>query len=118
MWDAIQLILVLTIYFLITYFIIKVISKFTVDFNPYLRLLTLSFFYALFWGIGIAGSDGDPGFAFPAPNIIAIGLMISIDFYRGAFTTGLYILIFWWTIFFLVMLIRHLVKKRKLANTT
>jgi hypothetical protein len=112
MWDAIQFILLLTGYILVAYLIIKFISKFIIArINSYLRLLTLSFLYALFWGIGIAGSGGDPGFAFPVPNIVAIALMISIGFYRGVVTTGLYIFLFWWAIIFLFMLIKHFIKK-------
>lgn len=118
MWDAIQLILLLTVYVLVTYFIVKFTSKLFININPYLRLLTLSFLYALFWGIGIAGNGGDPGFAFPAPNIVALGLMISIGFYRGVFSTGLYILGFWWTIFFLVMLVKFLMNKKKSVQIT
>ena len=111
MWDALQFILLIGGYILIAYFIIKFISKLTVDINSYLRLLILSFFYALFWGLSIAASGGDPGFGFPAPNIVAIGLMLSISFYRGV-VTGLYILGFWWIIIFAVMLVRNILKRR------
>ncbi len=113
MWDAIQLMSILSFYAVATYFLIKFILKFIVDLKPYFRLLILSFLYALFWGIGIAGSDGHPGFAFPVPNIIALGIMVCIGFYRGVFTTGLYLLIFWWTIIFLAMLIGYFIKRKK-----
>jgi hypothetical protein len=112
MWDILQFIFVLGVYILVGYFGIKLISKWTLKLNIYLRLLILSFFYALFWGIGIAGTDGNPGFAFPAPNIIAIGLMGSIDFFRGVIT-GLVILVIWWAIFFAIMLLKHFSKNFK-----
>jgi hypothetical protein len=89
----------------------RLISKWTIDLNPYLRLITLSFFYALFWGIGIAGSGGEPGFGLPAPNIIAIFMMLYDRFYHGVFI-GLLILCFWWTIIFLFMLIKNLYRKK------
>ena len=112
MWDAIQFILLLTGYVATSYFIIWLVKKYTADTNKYLRLLCLSFVYALFWGLGIAGSDGHPGFAFTAPNIVALGLMANIGFYRGILT-GLIILGFWWTIIFVVMFVRHVMKNRK-----
>ena len=115
MWDAIQFILLLTAYIATSYFIIWLVKKYTADTNKYFRLLTLSFVYALFWGLGIAGSGGDPGFAFPAPNIVALGLMASIGFYRGI-TTGLIILCFWWTIIFIVMFVRQIISNKKLTR--
>jgi len=72
--------------------------------NRYFQILIISFLYALFWGIGFAGSGGDPGFAFPVPNIVAIILMAINKFYQGILT-GLIILGFWWLIIFAVMLI-------------
>lgn len=112
MWDAIQFILLLTAYIAIAYFIIRFVKKYTTNTNKYIRLLTLSFVYALFWGLGIAGSGGDPGFAFPAPNIVALGLMASIGFYRGILT-GLVLLGFWWTIIFSIMFVRQILKNKK-----
>jgi hypothetical protein len=100
------------IYILICYFLTRFISKWTIDFNPYLRLVVLSFFYALFWGIGIAGSGGEPGFGLPAPNIIAILMMLNARFYPGVFT-GLFILCFWWTIILLFMLIKYFYRGKK-----
>ena len=111
MRDAIQFILLVGGYILVTYFILKFISKWTVHSNPYLRLLILSFIYALFCGLGIAGTGGDPGFGLPVPNILAIALMFSNGFYRGV-RVALYILGFWWALIFVVMLIRHIINKR------
>jgi hypothetical protein len=115
MWDTIQFILLLTAYIATAYFIIWLIKKYTADTNKYLRLLTLSFVYALFWGLGIAGNGGDPGFAFPAPNIVALGLMASIGFYRGILT-GLIILGFWWVIIFVVMFVRQTLRNKKVIR--
>lgn len=115
MWETIQIILLLlalVIYIVTAYFIILLVKKRTVDTNKYFRLVVLSFVYSLFWGLGIAGSNGNPGFAIPAPNIVAIGLMLSSGFYK-ALLRGLVILSFWWTIIFVSMLIRQIYKNRK-----
>jgi len=111
MWDAIQFILLLTAYIAITYYIIKLVQKYMVATNKYIRLLTLSFVYALFWGLGIAGSGGEPGFALPAPNIVALGLMVSIGFYQGLLT-GLIILGFWWAIIIITMFVRQILNNK------
>ncbi|WP_375730268.1 hypothetical protein [Saccharicrinis sp. FJH62] len=103
----------IAIYIVIGYFGIRLISKWISNLNVYIRLLIVSFCYALVWGIGIAASGGDPGFGFPVPNILAIGLMISIGFYYGALK-GLIILSFWWILIFTIMLIRHLTKQKHL----
>ena len=115
MWDVLQFIFGLAIYIVIGYFAIRLISKCISNLNFYIRLLIVSFCYALFWGIGIAASGGDPGFGIPAPNIIAIGLMISIGFYYGVME-GLIILLFWWILIFMIMFIRHLIKKKQLQK--
>jgi hypothetical protein len=115
MWDILQIIFGLVIYIVIGYFSIRLISKYISKLNVYVKLIIISFCYALFWGIGIAASGGDPGFGFPAPNIIAIGLMSSIGFYYGAIN-GLIILFFWWILIFMIMLIYHFVKKKHLQK--
>jgi hypothetical protein len=66
----------------------------------------------LIWGLGIAFSGGDPGFAFTVPNIIAIGLMGINGFYYGV-ATGLVILCIWWILIFVFMLVRYLINKKK-----
>jgi hypothetical protein len=115
MWDALQFVFGLGIYIVIGYFGIRLVSKWISNLNVYIRMLIVSFCYALFWGIGISASGGDPGFALPAPNIIAIGLMISIGFYYGVIE-GLIILGFWWILIFTIMFIRHLIKKKHLQK--
>ena len=103
-------------YIVFCYFLIKIIGNWTRDLNHYLRQIILSFLYALFLGIGIAGSDAEPGFGLPAPNIIAILLMIRDRFYQGVIT-GLLILCFWWILIFLFMLVIHSYRKKKLIDT-
>lgn len=117
MWDEIQFILLLTAYIGVTFLMIRWMRKRLVNANKYVRLFSLSFVYALFWGIGIAGSGGEPGFALPAPNIAALGLMISIGFYQGL-KTGLMILGFWWLIIFMGMLLRLLISRKKVNSSS
>src|SRR5438270_13454588 len=117
MWETIQLLLLLVIYVLISYLFLKFISKRTTNLNPYLRLLLLSFLYALFWGIGIAANGGDPDFALPAPNMWAIVLMYNDKLYHGV-KFGLFVLIFWWVIIFIIMLIKYLMKKKNQVQTS
>lgn len=112
MWETIQLILLLGVYVLISYLFIRFVFKKTINLNPYLRLLLLSFLYALFWGIGIAANGGDPGFALPAPNIWAIILMYNDKLYRGV-KFGLLVLGLWWAIIFIIMLIIYLIKRKR-----
>jgi hypothetical protein len=95
--------------------LIKFINKGIIDLNPYLRLIILSFFYALFWGIGIAGSGAEPGFGLPVPNIVAIFLMFNDRYYQGVIN-GFIILCVWWTIIFLFILMKHILKKRNSTN--
>lgn len=96
----------------VTYYLMRVVNKNTTGFNVWMRLCIQSFGYALFWGIGIAGSGGDPGFALPAPNIVALGLMTSIGFYSGLVTGG-FILMFWWAFIALGMAAKVLWLRRK-----
>jgi hypothetical protein len=110
--ESIYIILGILGYVLACWLIPKFIRKLIPNEKIYLRLLVLSFIYALFYGIGIAGSDGHPGFAFPVPNIIALYLMYDIGFYSGM-VIGFYILLFWWVTILSFMLIRQLLRKKK-----
>lgn len=107
-------ILVLTAYIGITYFLIRLVRKYTSGNHKYFRLLSLSFAYALFWGLGIAaaGNGGDSGFALPAPNLVALGLMASAGYYQGLMK-GLIILGFWWTIIFIGMFLWQMKRDKK-----
>ena len=112
MKDALLVILLLTAYIFISYLLVRFISRRIAGINPYLRILLLSFLYALFWGIGIAASGGDPGIGLPAPNLVAIVVMALIGFYQGIWA-GIIFLGFWWTIIFLVMMAIFIIKSRK-----
>ncbi len=112
MVSAILIILVMAGYFIVTYFTIKFIGNRKGGINPFFRILIISFLAALLWGIGIAGTDSEPGFALPAPNIIAITLMLSEGYFRGVLN-GIYILVFWWVFLFIILVIRHLIKSRR-----
>ena len=94
------------LYVAVSYLIIILVKNYTENINKHLRLLILSFIYASFWGIGIAANGGDPGFALPAPNIVALGLMASDGLYRGVLS-GLIILGFWWIIIIIVMYLKQ-----------
>lgn len=112
MWESLQFILLLIVYIGIYFFAIKLIKKHTTNSNKYFRMLALSFIYALFWGLGIAGSGGEPGFAFPAPNLIALGFMVSIGFFNGI-QTEIVIVGFWWFLIFIFMLLKQRIKNKK-----
>jgi len=111
-----EMILYIAGYVLIAFLLLKSISILTANINPYIRFFILSFLYSLFCGIGIAGNDGDPGFAFPAPNIVAITLMYKDNFYRGI-EIAFYILAFWWLLIFAIMYISHIIKQRKMKES-
>ena len=118
MWDVVQLILLLAAYIAISHIIIKCIKKHIVYSNQYLRQLTLSFVYALFWGIGFFGGGADDtGYILPAPNILALGIMMSIGFYRGIMI-GLLVVLFWWLLFFIFMLILRFIKNEYIYYKT
>lgn len=103
---------ILVSYLIVGYFISKYVSKLILNKNRVLKLLIFSLIYAIFFGVGIAGNDGDPGFGFPAPNGIAIYLMASIGFMDGVLI-GLKILCAWWVAIFISMLIRSNLRLRK-----
>jgi hypothetical protein len=84
-------------YIVVCYFIIRFISNLLMNANYYLRIVIISFLSALFLGIGIAGTGGEPGFGFPAPNILALILMLSLKNYNGVIV-GLYVFGSWWII--------------------
>ena len=101
--------IILILYILAGYLTITVAPKVTRTYNPFLRMLLLSFLLAMVFGIGVAATGGDPGFAFPVPVIVAV------------FTTNPDLIVnsaiipfgFWWTLFFLVLLIRHFIRMYK-----
>jgi hypothetical protein len=68
MWGTILFVLLLSAYIWISYLIIWIVRKYTKYTNKIFRLLILSLVYALFCGLGIAGSGGDPGFIYQNTN--------------------------------------------------
>jgi hypothetical protein len=106
-------------YIMCGYYLVKFIRKQLISLNPYIQLIVLAFFYAIIFGIGIAGGGGEPGFAFPVPVILAGILQISIWALVRIFINGVIIpLFFWWIVIFIVMLIRDKIKRRKLSMSS
>ncbi|MFT5254314.1 MAG: hypothetical protein ACI87N_003382 [Flavobacteriales bacterium] len=110
--ETLKIFSILIIYLISGYFIAKYVSKTMINRNRIFRLVVLSFTYALFFGIGIAGNGGNPGFGFPAPNGIALYLMYHIDFMRGFFT-GLKLLCVWWIVIFTIMLLKSFIRLKQ-----
>lgn len=109
--ESLWILLAAIVYFTICFFTVKIIKKHIRGFNSYLRIVTVSFFYALFFGFGIVASGGDPGFGFPAPNLISLILMWS--FIVNGNLIDIYILVSWWILFFLIMLFSFFFTKKK-----
>ncbi|KAA3622893.1 MAG: hypothetical protein DWQ02_25430 [Bacteroidetes bacterium] len=96
--------LVINGYLILVFLIIKLVKARLANGHPLVRIISLSFIYALFLGVGIVGSGGDPGFGFPAPNIVAIILMLTIGYFNGVIN-GIVLIIIWWGILFISMFI-------------
>ena len=113
MFDYISGIAIVLVYILIGYYIMRFIRSQTTQMKLYPRLLLLSFFCTLIFGIGIVGSGGDPGFAFPCP-IIVTGIIYILNWVETKiFINGFIIpLAFWWTIIFIVMLTKNKIKAK------
>jgi hypothetical protein len=94
-------------YFTGGYYLTKFIRYFLKPFNKYFSLTILSFSYALFFGLGILGSGGDPGFAFPFP-IVWAGLVYIWEWSKWTFfINGVMIpFLLWWVLIFVIMVIR------------
>lgn len=78
-----------------------------------IRLPILAGIYAGFFGIGILGGGGDPGFAFPAPIAVAtaLGVWLWIDW--APFVRGVVIpFIFWWVLIVAYMVFSRWIKQR------
>ena len=110
--DYISTLLVIAAYIVLSYQAIKLVRKHSAHRGTYFRMLVHSFAYALFWGIGIAATGGDPGFALPMPNIVALVLMAGLKLYRGVLI-GLGVLCIWWVIIFSWMLFNELLEKNR-----
>ena len=109
--ENLYIFLIVMVYFTACFFAVRLIKKIIKGINLYLQIVVLTFFYALFYGFGIVATGGDPGFGFPAPNLISIILMW--NFIVDGNLIDIYILLFWWLLIFLIILIRFLVTKGK-----
>lgn len=69
--------------------------------------MTLSFFYALFFGFGAVGGGGEPGFALPAPVIFAAWYADSERLFNNAVVP----FFFWWGLILIIMVSIYLLKK-------
>ena len=111
MFDYFIVFLVFGGYIYLSYISIKYTRKWTRSINNYWRLLITSFAYALFFGIGIVASGGEPGFGFPCPIILAgtAGLFFGIPFRQFLYGV-IYSFLFWWALIFLISIIRNKIK--------
>lgn len=110
MKDVLFLLVVIS-YFIVTYLIVKVIKNSVKSVYWLIRLIILSFFYALFFGVGAVGGGGEPGFALPAPVIFAAWYSDSGRIFNNAVVP----FFFWWGLILVIMVSIYLVKKL-LAN--
>ncbi len=87
-----------------------------IDFlKPITQLIIISFLYTIFFGIGLIGGGGDPGFAFPFPLLLIAMFDIWVWVEWKIFINGFIIpLFFWWLLIFLIMLLRYWIKRRRL----
>jgi hypothetical protein len=115
MTDSIVFVLLIA-YIIATYILLRFLRRRTRLIRPFIGIGIMSFSYALFWGIGVAGSGGEPGFALPAPNLLAMILMSYSGFYQGVFI-GSMIFGAWWVGIFSIMSLRHYLKKRQITST-
>ncbi|HYV95694.1 MAG TPA: hypothetical protein VE978_28240 [Chitinophagales bacterium] len=101
------------------YFITRLIRKWVIVKNQYLKLAIMSCSYALIFGVGIIGSGGDPGFAFPCPVVVAALWGIWDWIPTRFFVTGVIIpFVFWWVVIFAVMIVRLKLKQRSDTRLT
>ena len=114
MLDFILMVAIIAGYIGCGYFLTKYVRKWTANMNPYIRLVVLSFSYALIFGLGILSSGrGDPGFAFPFP-IILTGILELLNWEE----TMIYLrsviipLFFLWALILVVMLIIDMVNRK------
>jgi hypothetical protein len=111
--------LYIVFYLIAAILIIWLVKKVTINMNPYQRIAIVSFCYAFFFGIGIAGqSNADPGFALPAPVALSI---------VGDIKTGwnpivnICFFIFWWVVIGGIKLYLYIANRKdeeKLAKNT
>src|SRR6187455_654777 len=107
MLDIIIFLVVTAGYILGGIYLARFIKRQIIPIDSHAKSLGLSFFYATYFGFGVVGGAGDPGFAHPFPILIAAFFYIWIDLEIMFFIKGVLVpLLFWWGLIFIVMLIR------------
>lgn len=102
-------------YFLLAFLVIKIIRRHVRASHWLLRCLILSFAYGLFFGPGAVGGGGDPGFAMPAPVVIAAWYATKGQLLNNS----VFPFLFWWAVVFSFMVTVRAVKliRKKKAKT-
>jgi hypothetical protein len=114
MLDYILLFLMIVGYVTGGYYLTRFIRKRIFSMKAYKRVIVLSFFYSIIFGVGLAGGGGDPGFALPVPIILAGIFDVFIWVEAGVFINGVIIpFVFWWVVIFVVMLIIDKVNRKR-----
>ena len=97
-------------YLLVGYIILKLVRKAVAGCALFWQLTIKSFLSAMIFGVNIIASGGEPGFGFPAPNLLSFIFMWDI-IPAGNYVT-IEIFVYWWAVVLLIMLIRYLFKQR------
>lgn len=95
--------LILVAYIIITRYIVQLFKKQIKHHGTVFQILSISFLYALFWGIYIVSNGpGNPGFAIPTPNLLII--IYRIIFYGiQSISSNLISILIWWLIFIFLL---------------
>src|SRR5688572_18804948 len=104
--EDVLLVLLMFGYLVGAFLTIRYVNKQLVGKRLYLKLLILASLNALFFGIGIIGSfehPGDPGFALPAPNLIAIISTFFLDWGFIDTIIPLGIFVCWWILIYAIL---------------
>jgi hypothetical protein len=110
-----EILLFLIVYLLVGYIIVRLVRKAVTRYSIFWQLTIKSFFYAMIFGINIIASGGDPGFAFPAPNLISFVFMWDFILAGDYFTIEIFV--YWWGVLLVIMLIRNFFNRRTEKET-
>ncbi|HEY9113197.1 MAG TPA: hypothetical protein VIN10_00770 [Bacteroidales bacterium] len=117
-----EFILIIVSYFILCFILIQLIRKKMIPSSRLLRILLTTLIVAILFGVGIfGGSNAEPGFALPAPIIIAF----IFDILEGNETSfilrgSILPLLFWWILFFFasyIFLFFESKRKTKVENS-